>query len=271
MKKWVKIVGWSLFGVLVITVLFYAQKIQAETVIEQPDIVIHVNGENAFLTEDELLLRLKSKGLIFNGQAQEQLNVSAIEKFIASMTEVKNVKVFSQLGSQWKIDVDVRTPIARVFNKSGETFYLDEEGFIMKASNLHTARVVVVTGEIKDRINAENVQGIINNDSLKSIRKLDDVYRISNYVCNDPFLRSLISQIHLKKNGDFVLIPIVGGQKIVFGTANTSREVGDKFKKLKIFYQEAIPYEGWGKYEEISLKYKKQIVCKTAQGYKEVN
>jgi cell division protein FtsQ len=127
----------------------------------------------------------------------------------------------------------------------------------------------VVSGNIKDRIHSKGVKEIINNPALKSIQKLDQVYRISIYVCNDPLMQSLISQIHLKSNGDFVLIPLVGGQKIIFGSANSDEEVKDKFEKLKVFYKEAIPFEGWNKYEEISLKYKKQIVCKTVDGYTE--
>jgi cell division protein FtsQ len=45
--------------------------------------------------------------------------------------------------------------------------------------------------------------------------------------------------------------------------------VREKFEKLKIFYREAIPYEGWDKYEEINLKFKRQIVCKKSEGYTE--
>jgi cell division protein FtsQ len=267
MKKWIKRIVWLIFGVGVLVLLSMAQRTQSKQQINEPIIVIHVNGENAFLTEDELLARLKNKGLIYNGQIQQNLHVAEIENFIREMTEVKSVKVFTELGDKWKIDVVIRKPIARIFNIFNESFYLDEDGFIMQSSNLHTARVVVVTGNIKDRINAKNVQEIINNDTLKSIQKLDDVYRISNYVCNDPLMRSLIGQIHLKKNGDFVLTPLVGGQKIIFGSALTEEEVREKFKKLKIFYKEAIPFEGWNKYEEISLKYNKQIVCKTSEGY----
>lgn len=269
MKKWIKRSLWILFIIAVLVLLSLAQKTQKEMVVDKPEIVIHVSGENAFLTEDELYVRLKRNGFIFNGQAHQELKVSAIENYIRSMTEVKTVKVFTTIGKGWKIEVIVRKPIARIFNTFGETFYLDEDGVVMKSSNLHTARVVVVTGNIKDRITSKNVQEIINNDTLKSIQKLDEVYRISNYVCNDPLMQSLIGQIHLKKNGDFVLIPLVGGQKIIFGSAYTDEEVRDKFNKLKIFYKEAIPFEGWNKYEEISLKYKKQIVCKTVEGYTE--
>ena len=267
MKKWLKRGLWITFAIAVIVLMRMTQSAQAETVLEEPEVLIHVNGENAFLTEDELKLRLKRNGFTFNGQAQKDLKVSAVEDYIRKMTEVKDVKVFTKLGSKWKIEVTVRKPIARIYNKYDETFYLDEDGFVMNSSSLHTARVVVVTGYIKDKISSVSVPEIINNDTLKSIRNLDDVYRISNYVCNDPLMQSLIGQIHLKKNGDFVLIPLVGGQKIIFGTAKTDKEVKDKFKKLKIFYEEGIPYEGWDKYEEISLKYDNQIVCKTVEGY----
>lgn len=267
MKKWLKRGLWIAFAIAVIMLMQMTQSAQSDTVLEEPDVLIHVNGENAFLTEDELKLRLKRKGFTFNGQSQKDLKVSAVEDYIRKMTEVKDVKVFTKLGSKWKIEVTVRKPIARIYNKYDETFYLDEDGFVMNSSSLHTARVVVVTGYIKDRISSVSVPEIINNDTLKSIRKLDDVYRISNYVCNDPLMQSLIGQIHLKKNGDFVLIPLVGGQKIIFGAATTDDEVKEKFKKLKIFYEEGIPYEGWDKYEEISLKYDNQIVCKTVEGY----
>lgn len=269
MKKWIKRILGVLFGIGVLIVLFLSQETQSNLIISKPDILIHVKGENAFLTEEELYIRLKRKGFIFNDQSNDKLKVTHIENYIKSMSEVKEAKVYTEIGGKWKIEVDVRKPIARIFNKYDESFYLDEEGFVMKASNLHTARVVVVTGYIKDRINSISVEKIINNDTLKSIRKLDDVYRISNYVCNDPLMQSLIGQIHLKKDGDFLLIPLVGGQKIIFGTAYTDDEVREKFKKLKTFYKEAIPYEGWNKYEEISLKYNKQIVCKTIEGYTE--
>jgi cell division protein FtsQ len=269
MKKWIIRISWFLIGIGVIILVVLAQRKLGKKTLIKPEIVIHVNGENAFLTEDELFIRLKRKGFIYAGQSKEQLKVTEIEKYIRQMTEVKEVKVFTKIGDGWKIDVVVRKPIARIYNQFDENFYLDDEGVIMKASSLHTARVVVVTGYVPDRINSVSVEKIINNDTLKSIRKLDDLYRISNYVCNDPLMQSLIGQIHLKKDGDFALVPLVGGQKIIFGSAHTDEEVKVKFNKLKIFYKEAIPYEGWDKYSEINLKYKKQIVCKTVEGYTE--
>lgn len=55
---------------------------------------------------------------------------------------------------------------------------------------------------------------------------------------------------------------MVGDLKIIFGSAYSNKQVNDKFTRLKIFYKEGLPYEGWDKYSEINLKYDGQIVCR---------
>jgi cell division protein FtsQ len=262
MKKWQKIVLrlFSLSSIIVLMSIMYST--QNQTILKVPSVSIHVEGDDVFLTETELMERLKYKNLIYDGQMFEQLNIKELESHIRAMGEVKKVSVFTRIGNNWSIEVELRRPIARIFNKFGESFYLDSEGYTMSPSDLHTARVLIVNGDIPDKLNSPSVPELINNESLISIQKLDDIYRITNYVCNDPLLRAQIAQVHLNKRGEFVMIPQVGGHKIIFGTAYSELEVADKFEKLKIFYQEAIPYEGWNKYSEIILKYEKQIVCK---------
>ncbi len=262
MKKWVKITLISLSAVLILLMVVLSYNAQGNTVMNRPEIIVPQTGENLFITSDELYKRLVDEEVLFPGQTFDQLNVDKIEKYIAGMGEIRKVRVFTKIGPDWTIKVELRQPIARIFNQFGESFYLDQEGYTLSPRSLHTARVVVVNGAIPDRLNSPPVVELINNDSLKSIRKLDDIYRITNYVCKDPFLLAQVAQIHYKKNGDFVLIPQVGGHTIVFGSALSDKEVSDKFEKLKTFYKYGLPYEGWNKYDKIVLKYEGQIVCK---------
>ncbi len=262
MKKWLKITAWILIGIGTITVGVLIQKTIDEKEAPQPEIHILSEGENTFITEDELLLKLKSEGIIFNEQKISELKIEQTENFIRSISQVKKVEIYQHINGDWKINVELRKPIARIYNTKGENFYLDEDGYIFFTSTTHTARTLIFTGEIKDAKNSKPVQKIINNDSLITIQKLDDIYRISRYVCNDPLFHSQIGQVHLQKNGDFILVPLVGDQKIIFGSAESEEEVEDKFNKLKVFYREALPFEGWEHYSEINLKFKNQIVCK---------
>ena len=262
MKKVFKIIFWVLFAVGLILIVFFASKENNNTVAKKPDISIHVEGENAFLTESELLDRLIYKRLYQKNMKVNFVNVKKIEAAIIKMEEVKKVRVYKNIGNSWNIDVELRNPIARIFTLSQKAYYLDDEGFTMGRSSLHTAHVLVFSGFITEIMEKASVKEIINNDSLKSIRKLDDIYRISNYVCKDSLMNALIGQVYLEKNGDFILIPLVGKQTILFGSANSDEVVADKFNRLKVFYKEGMPHEGWEKYNTIIVKYEGQIVCR---------
>lgn len=265
MRLWLKISLWVLFSGGVITLLVLVERKDQESFVQQPEVHIKMSGNHPFLNKEEVLIRLQRAGLFYEGQKSKELEISKIETFLKSISQVKTVEVYRGFGGFWTINISLRNPIVRIFNSHDESYYLDEDGNKLWTSPVHTAHVLVASGYINDRKDRESVEEIINNDSLKSIRKLDEIYRISSYVCKDTLFRSLIGQLYLEKNGDFVLVPLVGGQKIIFGSAFTEKEVSEKFEKLKIFYHEAIPFEGWDKYSEISLKYRDQIVCKTVE------
>lgn len=259
--------AWVSSVVLVVVLMAVARSTQNSFPIEEPIVSIRVTDENAFITEDELLTRVKRAGLFEIGTEISALDITSIEAFISKMPEIEHVDVFKKLGGSWSIEVDVRKPIARIFNQFGESYYLDVTGASMPPTANFQARVVVCSGFIPDRCDSLTVNEIINNVSLKTKLKRDEIYRISNYVCNDPFLQAQISQIHLSKGGYFILIPQVGAHKIIFGSANNDLEVKQKMEKLKVFYHEGLPFEGWNKYETIDLQFRNQIVCKKKEDY----
>ena len=119
MKKWLKVSLWVVFAVIIYILMGMVKNAQQGSVVEKPNIIIHVNGENAFLTENELYTRLKRKGFIYNNQIYKNLKVNDLEKYLLSMSEIKSAKVFTKIGSKWTVEVEIRKPIARVFNKFG--------------------------------------------------------------------------------------------------------------------------------------------------------
>ena len=262
MKNWIKITLYLIFIIIIISLGINIKLYLDNKLLLKPKIIIKNDGINPFISKKELLETLEMNNFIFKDQKIKELDIESIEKFIGSISQVKSVNVFQEINGQWEINIQLRKPIARILNKSGETYYLDAEGNTMHTTRTHTARVLVFNGEIRDKADNFSVNQIINNDSLINILKLDDIYRISNYVCEDTLFQSMMSQVYVDKNGDFIITPMIGDQKIIFGTANSDQEVESKFDKLKTFYTEAMEHEGWRKYKEINLKYEDQIVCK---------
>jgi cell division protein FtsQ len=56
-----------------------------------------------------------------------------------------------------------------------------------------------------------------------------------------------------------MLVPLLGRQKVILGSVD---DLKNKFERLKIFYQEAMPYTGWNTYSTLNVKYNGQVVCK---------
>jgi len=261
MKKYLIIAAWSIFSISLLWAMYEVKVSQEHHIMHTPLILIDTPQEMVFLKQEDILYRLNTKGIKTEHVKKKEINTAYIEKIIEKMPEVETVKVYTELNGNWTIQLKIRRPIARIINNVGESFYLDDKGKTMPLSSIYTARVIPVNGFIGTKITHKPAKKIINNDSLKSISKLDQVYAITDYVCNDPFLFAQISQIFVEQNGDFVLIPRVGGQKIIFGKVENDTIVKNRFDKLKIFYQKAMPIAGWNTYSKINLKFKQQIVC----------
>ena len=120
----------------------------------------------------------------------------------------------------------------------------------MPPSKYYSARVIVVTGALTPYV-ADFLQR--PNYGLKSAFEL--VQRLNA----DPFFGAMVQQVYVDAGGEYTLIPILGDQKIRLGNLD---DLDDKLQRLKDFYAEAMPYEGWKKYASISVKYRGQIVCK---------
>lgn len=250
-----------IFGGTVFLLIAANQKI-AEQRLESPVIELNVQDGITLLTAEELLNELRVLQLFRDSLPKSELKIDEIERYLEGMNEVLKADVYMQLDNKWHIDVKTRRPIARVMANHLADFYIDNDYQLMKLSPYAKPKILAFTG-LEQLISSKmGYDEIINNDSLKTICKMDQIYRISKYVCNDAFYNAQIVQVHYTKEDGFVMIPRVGEHRIIFGAAESDEMVADKFKKLTTFYDEVIPYEGWSKYESINLKFKDQIVAK---------
>jgi len=172
---------------------------------------------------------------------------------------IKEARVYKTIAGSINIEVLQRQPLLRIINRYGDTYYIDEEGKAMPWSNHFTARVLVANGNIGNRFDFSRYREMnILNDSISSFRALKDLYSLAIYIRENKFWKAYFEQIYVEENGDFELIPRVGGHLIIFGN---TEEMDDKFSNLQQLYALGLPNEGWNKYSVINLKFHNQIVC----------
>lgn len=244
--------AWFFFLFIVVMIWIMARNRKANTFAEgmQVNVVALPSGDKLISDRDVRQALLAAFGSDLENSELANLEVERMERVLESDPFVKDADVYIDQNNQLHIKIDQREPLVRVLDNNGNNYYLDALGKKMPPSKNFAARVIVATG---------NISPFTPEFREKRKSSLKDLFNITQTLLADEFLASFIQQIHVNNAGEFILVPLIGDQKIVLGSA---RKLEDKLERLKIFYQQGMPYEGWRKYETINLKYSGQVVCK---------
>jgi cell division protein FtsQ len=235
-----------------------------ETVVRsgKVNITINATGENEFIDEDDVKVFFAERSDALNNTELKNININALEKALNTHPAVENADLSVAVNGDIKIEVKQRTPLVRVFNMSGESYYIDTQSKLMPLSDKYTARVLVVNGNIFEPYSRRyqfSVKEIADNKTFKEVSMLDDIYQMAEYISHDTLLSGLIHQLSINADKEFEMYPAIGDHKIIFGEAV---DIADKFEKLKVFYKEGLnKTDNWNKYAIVNLKYKNQVVC----------
>lgn len=210
------------------------------------------NTAMSFVTSENIIQILKEKGIEKQKTKVRDINISQLEKDIEENKWVKNIDIFVSSNNELNIKVEQKIPIIRIQpnNTLEDPYYLDSYGNIINYNTQYIPNLPVAT--VSDL-------GFGSKDiALKS-----DLVLLSNFIQNDTFWNVAISQIEVDENKEINLIPAFGNQKIRLGDVS---QIEYKMDKLLQFYKQGLQTIDWNKYDEIDLRFDRQIVCRNNRG-----
>lgn len=239
MNRLKKIIGFSILWAYIIAMTSFVNVAYNKSYCGAVDIVVQDSLETRFVQRSDVAHILKEKGFDVLAQLPSDIKLYEIEEAIQSHASIKTCNCYFLANNTLKIEVSQRHPIARIFTDRDD-YYIDEQGAKMPPSPFYTAHVPIITGYV--------------DTALVST----DLFRIASAISSDPFWEAQIEQIDVEANGEYVLIPRAGRQRIELGSADNLEL---KFKSLKALYLQVFNNNAWNKYKTISLKYDGQVVC----------
>lgn len=265
MKKVKKIAFITLWSALIIGLLVsmgFVNKEQDSLLCKSIDIKVNQDDDLYFLDKMDIAQLIFKRGDSIINQPKSTVNIPAIKQALNSHSDIANAEVYITIDGRLKVAVKQRKPVLRVFNLTGDSYYLDNEGKLMPLSDKYTAKVLVANGNIPEGYATSykySIAEISKDKEKKKNTMLDELYAMATYIDADEFWKAQVQQIYINADNDMEIVPIVGNQKIIFGD---TASMDEKFKKLLIFYQQGLNTTGWwDKYSIINLKFKSQIVC----------
>lgn len=207
-----------------------------------------------FLNKETLWKQLiDQQDIKVNKTKLSEINIGAIESKSYENLWVSQAKVYVDNKRVIHINVKQRIPAARIFFDNGQSFYLDTSLNLLPLSDMFTYYTTIV-------INVPT----LSNDSLdKKLKK--DILKLVRFIDKDTFWSAQIAQVIVLDNMNFQLVPVLGKQKILFGTIV---HLEDKFNNLFSFYKNVLNKIGWDKYRSIDLRFEKQIVTSPSLEWK---
>lgn len=212
--------------------------------------IIRNTEQNHFLN-DEIVREIiqEVQGRPAEACRMGELDIAAIERHLEGNPYVRSAEAWRKPNGTLAIELELRNPIARVMPPNGPGFYFDPEFNKIALSDQYSANTVLVRGYVTEPLEPA---GEIVNPYLQALKPLMD------HLQQDEFLSSQISEIVVGPDGQLTLYPEVGDMRVIFGTAEGFEE---KFKKLKIFYEEVLNVVGWDRYQQLDLRFKDQFVA----------
>ena len=202
-------------------------------------------SDSTFVPKDKIV------SILDNYFTKESLNINFndLEKKIKSNPHIKKVTLYKDLTGNLNVIVNQFQPIARIVYENKSKKYFDIDGEIFPTSLGYSHRVLLIF--LTSKIN-------FLNNNLNNTEFGVDLLNMVKYIESDKFLSKIVSEIEVDNFKNIIIRPQISKQKIIFGYPD---DLVNKFRKIKIFYDDIAPAKGWNTYSSVNVKYRNQIIC----------
>ena len=194
-----------------------------------------------FVTVGEVRRLLGEWNLDRTDRAAADIDLQRIEDRLNAVTNIEKATVSRMPDDRIRIAVEPMVPVARVFDYSGRSYYINRAGKRLTASARYHLDVPVITGRFGSGSNPAALIPIVE--------------RISR----DPQWEAITSQLMVNPgNGDIILVPLIRGHVVNLGD---TADIDDKLARVMTMYRKVLPLKGWEYYDTISVKWAGQVVA----------
>ena len=238
---------WIVLGVGTCTLLVAAMQKKEAKNCTAIDIEIKGAHDHVFVDKDDVMKVLQKNGAGKDKETNE-VALKNIEDELEKNAWIKKAELFFDNKQVLHATIEEREPVARIFTRSGISFYIDSSGMRLPLSDELSANVPMFTSFPSDKKNLSKPDSLV----------MDDVKQIAQYIQKDSFLTAQVAQIEISNQRTYEITPVLGDQLIKIGNAD---DLDEKFEKLKSFYKQVWAKTGFEKYETIDVQYKNQVVA----------
>ena len=268
MRIALKILMFVAVSAYLVVMLGFADRQYRAVVCGGLEIVVKDSLQRGLVTSEDVRNLVHLDNPRITGLEVADIDMAGIEENLNAFPAISDAQVYTNVNGKLIVEVSQRSPIVRIEDQNHRDFYLDADGYVIPATMEYSPHILFANGHIPGKYRkTRRLPGLEDETTAEKhddaiLSKTDEMMKglleLSDFIHNDKFWSSQIVQVYVNRQGEFELIPRVGSQIILFGSAD---RLEYKFFKLETIYREGFSRTGWNQYELINLKYNNQVIC----------
>lgn len=218
------------------------------------NLTITRNNDNGFIDFEETHNAVMNICDTANNTHISMIPIDSVVDMLNAMPWVMDVDANINLKTYMDVEIVECDPVMRIYNKKGESVYLDNDGNIFPIRDNYVPHLLVGSGNVNFSINdLGNV-----NDSIYMKTELPGLYMIMKEVIADNYARNCVKQVFVDKKKNYIFSLNSTDIIVIFGDVNNIKE---KLSKMRHFFNKMQGNPELDNYKEINLNYLNQVVC----------
>ena len=248
-KKYLRIVLIAITGCGIFSLLGFVVYRQHHALCKRVDIQLEDAGYFKMFNQEDVASWVNEVSGELIGERIDSIPLEMIRQRMLSESAVHSADVYTTIDGRCVIKVKQRIPVMRVLEVTGNSYYLDKEGYPISIGDDYF-RLPLYTGEIS---------GAIYHNSVRDIdsKELNEILELNSAITQSDFWSNQLEHAVIGQYGEIILIPRVGSQKIIFGMYS---DYQDQLNRVKSFYDHIIERGDLNKYASIDARFRGQVV-----------
>ena len=234
---------------------FFTHKEHVERPLQCVELTVVRPNENGFIDKDIEYQKIMQICDTMRNNLVTMIPIDSVSSYIATIPWAVNTAVNMTFDEVLQVKIVECQPIMRIYNKEGQSVYLDENGNIFPESQNYTPHLIIGSGNLTFKALKNSNANISDNDYASS--DLPKMFNVMKSVLNNSYSKVCVKQVYFdNKNYELVLNNV--DLKVVLGN---DKNVDVKLMNMQYFLEKMQGSEELKDYKQINFNFENQVVC----------
>ena len=255
MRKFLKIL------VLVITIgaigclWFFTHKEHVERPLHHVELTIVRQNDKGFIDKIAVYQKILRICDTVHNNLATMIPIDSVRNYIATIPWAVYTNADMTFDEVLKVKIVECQPVVRVYNKEGQSVYLDDEGRIFPESKIYTPHLIIGSGNLNFKALKNRQANVFDRDYASS--DLPKMFNVLKNVLNNSYSKICVKQVYYD-NKTYELVLNNVDLKVILGN---DKNVDVKLMNMKYFLEKMQGSEELKDYKQINFNFENQVVC----------